>query len=168
MCAYGKSGETTFASNGRRSENYPSYAGFGLQNGEGHFTYNENTRLPVDVVIVDEVSMVDEYVFSALINAMERGSRLVLVGDKDQLASVGVGNVLNDLIKCGKFNVSYLTQIYRQGDKSKIVTNAHKINSGVMPDIDNKSSDFFFEERILAKRFAKIRLRLLHADCPSI
>lgn len=118
------------------------------KNGEGHFTYDENTRLPFDVVIVDEVSMVDEYVFNALINAMERGSRLVLVGDKDQLASVGVGNVLNDLIKCGRFNVSYLTQIYRQSEKSKIVPNAHKINNGEMPDLDNKSDDFFFEERL--------------------
>lgn len=130
------------------------------KNGEGHFTYNENTRLPVDVVIVDEVSMVDEYVFCALINALERGSRLVLVGDKDQLASVGVGNVLNDLIKCGKFNVSYLTQIYRQSETSKIVTNAHKINSGIMPDIDNKSSDFFLKKRIQARKFAQTRLLL--------
>ncbi len=117
------------------------------KNGEGHFTYNENTRLPLDVVIVDEVSMVDEYVFNALINAMERGSRLVLVGDKDQLPSVGVGNVLHDLIACGKFNVSYLSQIYRQSEKSKIVPNAHRINDGLMPEIDNKSDDFFFEEK---------------------
>lgn len=117
------------------------------KNGEGHFTYNENTRLPLDAVIVDEVSMVDEYVFNALLNALERGTRLVLVGDKDQLASVGAGNVLNDLIKCGKFPVSYLTQIYRQSEQSKIVPNAHKINNGQVPDMDNKSDDFFFEER---------------------
>ena len=137
------------------------------KNGEGHFTYNENTRLPFDVVIVDEVSMVDEYVFNALINAMERGSRLVLVGDKDQLASVGVGNVLNDLIKCGKFNVSYLTQIYRQSEKSKIVPNAHKINDGIMPDMDNKSDDFFFEEKNTSDEICQNTIALVTKRLPS-
>lgn len=137
------------------------------KNGEGHFTYNENTRLPFDVVIVDEVSMVDEYVFNALINAMERGSRLVLVGDKDQLASVGVGNVLNDLIKCGKFNVSYLTQIYRQSEQSKIVPNAHKINNGVMPDLDNKSNDFFYEERNSSDEICQSTLGLVTKRLPK-
>lgn len=137
------------------------------KNGEGHFTYNENTRLPFDVVIVDEVSMVDEYVFNALINAMERGSRLVLVGDKDQLASVGVGNVLNDLIKCGKFNVSYLTQIYRQSEKSKIVPNAHKINDGIMPDMDNKSDDFFFEEKNTSDEICQNTIALVTKRLPN-
>ena len=137
------------------------------KNGEGHFTYNENTRLPFDVVIVDEVSMVDEYVFNALINAMERGSRLVLVGDKDQLASVGVGNVLNDLIKCGKFNVSYLTQIYRQSEQSKIVPNAHKINNGVMPDLDNKSNDFFYEEKNSSEEICQSTLGLVTKRLPK-
>lgn len=117
------------------------------KNGEGYFTYNEMTKLPLDVVIVDEVSMVDEFVFNSLINALGRGTRLVLVGDKDQLASVGAGNVLNDLIKCGRFSVSYLTQIYRQSENSKIVPNAHRINNGQIPDMDNKSNDFFFEEK---------------------
>lgn len=138
-----------------------------FKNGEGHFTYNENTRLPFDVIIVDEVSMVDEYVFNALICAMERGARLVLVGDKDQLASVGVGNVLNDLIKCGKFNVSYLTQIYRQSDKSKIVPNAHKINNGEMPDLDNKSADFFFEERLSGDEICQNTLALVTKRLPK-
>ena len=137
------------------------------KNGEGHFTYNENTRLPFDVVIVDEVSMVDEYVFNALINAMERGSRLVLVGDKDQLASVGVGNVLNDLIKCGKFNVSYLTQIYRQSEQSKIVPNAHKINNGVMPDLDNKSNDFFYEVKNSSEEICQSTLGLVTKRLPK-
>ena len=137
------------------------------KNGEGHFTYNENTRLPFDVVIVDEVSMVDEYVFNALINAMERGSRLVLVGDKDQLASMGVGNVLNDLIKCGKFNVSYLTQIYRQSEQSKIVPNAHKINNGVMPDLDNKSNDFFYEEKNSSEEICQSTLGLVTKRLPK-
>ncbi len=137
------------------------------KNGEGHFTYNEQTRLPLDAVIVDEVSMVDEYVFNALINALERGTRLVLVGDKDQLASVGAGNVLNDLIKCGHFQVSYLTQIYRQSEQSKIVPNAHKINNGQMPEIDNKSDDFFFEERQTAAEICASTIALVTKRLPK-
>lgn len=137
------------------------------RNGEGHFTYNENTRLPLNVVIVDEVSMVDEYVFNALLRALERGTRLVLVGDKDQLASVGAGNVLSDLIKSGKFPVSCLTQIYRQSEDSKIVPNAHKINNGLMPELDNKSSDFFFEENEGAEAICSATIGLVTKRLPK-
>ena len=124
-------------------------------------------HLMEDVIIVDEVSMVDEYVFCALLQAMKRGARLVLVGDKDQLASVGAGNVLHDLIACGNFNVSYLTQIYRQSEDSKIVPNAHKINDGIMPDLDNKSSDFFFEERQNADDICASTLSLVTKRLPK-
>lgn len=137
------------------------------KNGEGHFTYNDNTRLPLDAIIIDEVSMVDEYVFNSLLHALERGTRLVLVGDKDQLASVGAGNVLNDLIKCGKFPVSYLTEIYRQSESSRIVPNAHKINAGTMPDLDNKTSDFFFEEKENADDICATTLALVTARLPK-
>ncbi len=137
------------------------------KNGEGHFSFNESKRLPLDVVIVDEVSMVDEYVFCALLGALERGARLVLVGDKDQLASVGAGNVLGDLIKCGHFSVSYLTQIYRQSEKSKIVPNAHRINRGEMPDLDNKSDDFFFEEKDTSEAICQSTLALVTKRLPK-
>lgn len=137
------------------------------KNGEGHFNYNENTKLSLDAVIVDEVSMVDEFVFNALLNALERGTRLVLVGDKDQLASVGAGNVLNDLIKCGRFPVSYLTQIYRQSEQSKIVPNAHKINNGQLPDMDNKSSDFFFEEKQTSGEICATTIALVTKRLPK-
>ncbi len=137
------------------------------KNGEGRFAFNESVRLPLDVVIVDEVSMVDEYVFCALLGAMERGARLVLVGDKDQLASVGAGNVLGDLIGCGYFSVSYLTQIYRQSEKSKIVPNAHKINRGEMPDLDNKNDDFFFEERDTSEAICASALALVTKRLPK-
>ncbi|MEG2274733.1 MAG: AAA family ATPase, partial [Clostridia bacterium] len=112
-------------------------------------------------------SMVDEYVFSALLRAMERGTRLVLVGDKDQLASVGAGNVLADLINCGKFPVSYLTQIYRQSEDSKIISNAHKINKGEMPDLDNKCTDFFFEEKEGAEAICQTVLALVTKRLPT-
>ena len=114
---------------------------------EGVFTYNENTKLPYDVVIIDEFSMVDEYVFISLLNALEYGARLVLVGDKDQLPSVGAGNILSDMINSGEFSVSFLTQIYRQSEDSAIVVSAHAINNGRIPDLSNRYRDFFFEEK---------------------
>ena len=115
--------------------------------GKGHFTFNENTKLEQDVVIVDEVSMCDEYVFNALIRSIKYGGRLIMVGDKDQLPSVGAGNVLADVISCGLVPVSYLTHIYRQGEDSYIVINAHRINKGLMPVIDNKCKDFFVDNK---------------------
>lgn len=116
--------------------------------GKGHFNYNEDTRLSADVVIVDEVSMCDEYVFYALVRSIKKGARLILVGDKDQLPSVGAGNVLADIIACDMIPVNYLTRIYRQSDDSLIIENAHKVNSGIMPTIDNKSRDFFFDSQV--------------------
>jgi exodeoxyribonuclease V alpha subunit len=115
-------------------------------NGRGYFTYNENTRLPEKVIIIDEVSMADEYVFNALINAIDHGGRLIIVGDKDQLPSVGAGNVLADVMKSGIFPIMELTEIYRQGAESYIITNAHRINKGQMPNLDVKDGDFFFIE----------------------
>ena len=137
------------------------------KDGQGCFTYNDQTRLPADVIIVDEMSMVDEYVFNSLVKAINNGARLVLVGDKDQLASVGAGNVLGDLIASGKFPVSYLTQIYRQSEDSHIIPNAHKINNGEMPVMDNKSRDFFFEEKASAEEIARTTIDLVTKRLPK-
>ena len=137
------------------------------KDGQGCFTYNDQTRLPADVIIVDEMSMVDEYVFNSLVKAINNGARLVLVGDKDQLASVGAGNVLGDLIASGKFPVSYLTQIYRQSEDSHIIPNAHKINNGEMPLMDNKSKDFFFEEKASAEEIARTTIDLVTKRLPK-
>lgn len=111
------------------------------------FVHNENNPFRTNVVIVDEVSMVDISLMSHLCKALPRDCKLILVGDKDQLPSVGPGNVLDDIIKSNLFSVSMLTKIYRQSDDSLIITNAHLINSGKMPYIDNSSKDFFFEEK---------------------
>lgn len=111
------------------------------------FVYNENNPFKTDVVIVDEVSMVDVALMNHLCKALPRDCKLILVGDKDQLPSVGAGNVLDDILKSGIISVSMLTKIYRQNDDSLIITNAHLINSGKMPLIDNTSKDFFFEEK---------------------
>lgn len=112
------------------------------------FVYNENNPFKVNAVIVDEVSMVDVSIMNHLCKALPRDCKLILVGDKDQLPSVGAGNVLDDIIKSGIIKVSMLTKIFRQSDDSLIITNAHLINSGKMPYIDNSSKDFFFEEKI--------------------
>ena len=111
------------------------------------FNFNERNKLKADVVIVDEMSMVDVSLFYSLLKALTNTCKLVLVGDKDQLPSVGAGNVLHDLISCGIIPCVKLTQIYRQDDKSLIVSNAHLINNGKMPDLSNKSTDFFYEYR---------------------
>ncbi len=110
------------------------------------FFYNHLNKLPYDVIIVDEVSMVDVQLMYYLIRAIRRGAHLVLVGDKDQLASVGAGNVLADILKSNIFESVCLTEIYRQDKNSLIIANAHSVNGGKMPVFDNKSNDFFFYE----------------------
>lgn len=111
------------------------------------FVYNETNPLNTNAVIVDEVSMVDIMLMSSLLKALPRDCKLILVGDKDQLPSVGAGNVLDDVLKSGLISVTYLTKIFRQDEKSLIVSNAHLINDGKMPIIDNSSNDFFFENK---------------------
>ncbi|MDD4110309.1 MAG: ATP-dependent RecD-like DNA helicase [Clostridia bacterium] len=113
----------------------------------GMFVYNERNPLPTDIVIVDEVSMVDISLMNNLLKAIPKSAKLILVGDKDQLPSVGPGNVLADILSSEIVPVSELTQIYRQGDDSLIISNAHLINQSVMPIIDNKSNDFFYEQK---------------------
>lgn len=140
-----------------------------FKDGKGYFTYNENFRLSSDVIIVDEVSMCDEYMFNALIKSIKNGGRLIMVGDKDQLPSVGAGNVLADVIGAnGIVPVSYLTQIYRQeNDKSLIVENAHRINRGEMPKIDNSSKDFFFDMKSSPKDIADAVISMVTERIPK-
>ena len=140
-----------------------------FKDGKGYFTYNENFRLSSDVIIVDEVSMCDEYMFNALIKSIKNGGRLSMVGDKDQLPSVGAGNVLADVIGAnGIVPVSYLTQIYRQeNDKSLIVENAHRINRGEMPKIDNSSKDFFFDMKSSPKDIADAVISMVTERIPK-
>lgn len=111
------------------------------------FSYNENNRFPFDAVIVDEVSMVDSILAFNLVRSLKAGAKLLLVGDKNQLPSVGAGNVLADIISSELIPYCNLTQIYRQDEESRIITNAHAINNGEMPILDNSSRDFFFENR---------------------
>lgn len=115
--------------------------------GGSRFVHNENNPLKTNCVIIDEVSMVDVMLMFSLLKALPRDCKLILVGDKDQLPSVGAGNVLGDLLDSKVISTTMLTKIFRQADNSLIISNAHLINQGVMPVIDNSSSDFFFEEK---------------------
>ena len=114
---------------------------------ESYFIHNETNPLKTDAVIVDEVSMVDAALMCNLLKALPRDCKLILVGDKDQLPSVGAGNVLADILASNTIPYCMLTKIFRQGEKSLIITNAHLINDGKMPLIDNTSMDFFFESK---------------------
>ena len=114
---------------------------------EGAFTRNADNPIEADCVIVDEMSMVDLMLMRSLLRALEPGTRLILVGDADQLPSVGAGNVLGDILQSGAVPSVRLTDIYRQDDASQIVMNAHRINRGEMPVLNGKGTDFFFDRR---------------------
>ncbi len=117
--------------------------GLNYVSGQVNFMFNQYNQLNADVIVVDELSMVDVTIMNSLLKAIRAGARLILVGDKDQLPSVGAGNVLADIIKSGLIDVKYLTHIYRQSEDSLIISNAHLINEGKMPIISNSSKDFF-------------------------
>ena len=111
------------------------------------FMYNENNPLPFDAVILDEVSMIDIQLMYSFLRALKKGAKVIFSGDSDQLPSVGPGNVLSDICNSGKIPVIRLTHIFRQAMESLIITNAHKINMGIMPEIDRNDNDFFFMKR---------------------
>lgn len=112
-----------------------------------HFERNEENPLEADVIIIDEMSMVDIYLLHSLLKAVTVGTRLILVGDVNQLPSVGPGNVLRDMIESGCFHVVKLTRIFRQASQSDIVVNAHRINGGEKIDLAKRSRDFLFIRR---------------------
>ena len=111
------------------------------------FDRNEENPLDADVIIIDEMSMVDISLMHSLLRAVNVGTRLILVGDTDQLPSVGPGNVLKDIINSGCFNVVKLTHIFRQAAQSDIIVNAHRINEGEDVDLSRRSRDFLFIRR---------------------
>ena len=120
----------------------------GIENGESyHFEKNEDNPIEADVIILDEMSMVDISLMYSFLKAVLPGTRLILVGDSNQLPSVGAGNVLKDIIESGVFPVVRLSKIYRQEATSQIVLNAHKINEGEQITLNNRNRDFFFFEK---------------------
>ena len=149
---------------------------YASEQGEGMgFARNENNPLEADVVIVDEASMIDILLMNALLSAMKEGSRLILVGDADQLPPVGAGNVLRDMIESEMVHTVKLNRIFRQARESLIVVNAHRINHGEYPYYNEKDRDFFLLKRkgpgnILdtIKDLCSHRLPSFYADCDPI
>ena len=136
--------------------------------GEGQgFARNEDNPLDANAVIVDEMSMVDLFLMRSLLRALRPGTRLVLVGDADQLPSVGAGNVLRDLIDAAVVRVVRLTEIFRQAEKSMIVVNAHRINRGEYPEFRVRESDFFIERRDSAQEAARSVVELVRRRLPN-
>lgn len=131
------------------------------------FQRNEENPLETDVIIIDEVSMVDLPLMSALLRAIVPGTRLILVGDCNQLPSVGPGSVLKDIIASECFSVVMLTKIFRQAGESDIVVNAHKINRGEEVILDNKSRDFFFLKRQDANVIISVVITLIQKKLPK-
>ncbi len=131
------------------------------------FERNEDNPLEADVIIIDEMSMVDLTLFQALLRAVSPGTRLILVGDVNQLPSVGPGQVLRDLINSKRFPVVILEKIFRQAGESDIVVNAHKINNGQEIPLDNKNRDFFFLERNDANVIYKHMIQLIKDMLPK-
>ena len=115
------------------------------------FERDENNPIEADVIIIDETSMVDIGLMQALLRAVERGSRIIFVGDVDQLPSVGPGNVLKDMIRSGRLNTVRLQHVFRQAQESAIIMNAHRINEGQEPVLNETGTDFFFMRRAYAE-----------------
>ena len=135
--------------------------------GNAGFERNEQNPLETDVIIIDEMSMVDISLMYSLLKAIVAGTRLILVGDVNQLPSVGPGNVLKDIIDSGLFHTVMLTKIFRQASTSDIIVNAHKINRGEPVGLDNKSMDFFFLKRYDADKIINVTLQLILQKLPK-
>ena len=139
----------------------------GGMEGSAGFERNETNPLETDLVIIDEMSMVDITLMNSLLKAIAPGTRLILVGDINQLPSVGPGSVLKDIIQSEAFNVVMLTKIFRQASTSDIIVNAHKINRGEEVSLDNKSIDFFFLKRYEADIIINVVLQLVKQKLPK-
>ena len=134
---------------------------------KANFERNQENPLEADVVIIDEMSMVDIFLMRSLLRALVPGTRLIMVGDADQLPSVGAGNVLRDILDSGAIPSVRLTEIFRQDEKSMIVYNAHRINRGEAPRLNAKGSDFFFERAVSPSDAAKRIVALCASRLPS-
>ena len=144
----GRAAKRMIESTGREAKTIHRLLEMGVSEDENsYYGKGESEPLEADVIIIDEASMIDIMLMHSLLKAIKLGTRLIIVGDVDQLPSVGAGNVLKDLIESNFIKVVRLKDIFRQGEESLIVTNAHKINNGEMPYINRRDGDFFFENK---------------------
>ena len=168
LCApTGRAAKRMKESTGYEAQTIHRMLGLTFEDGFGRFAYNEVNTLPYDVIIVDEVSMCDTYIMKSLLSAIKPGARVIFVGDKDQLPSVGAGNILSDMINSNVIPVSFLNKIFRQDEDSMISINAHEVNSGRMIKLDNKSTDFFFVSAELNPNIAVTLTDLISTRIPK-
>ena len=140
---------------------------FSNKYGKPKFKHHEKNPLKADVIIIDEMSMVDTLLFEALLRAVKLESKLIMVGDANQLPSVGAGNVLRDLIASKLIPTIELKEIFRQAAQSLIITNAHKIVNGEMPELDNRKKDFFFMQTTSDEDTARLVIELAKTRLPK-
>lgn len=171
LCApTGKASKRMTEATGQEARTIHRLLGIGFSSGNMRtqtFQWNEECPLETDVIIVDECSMIDLMLMNVLLKAIARGTRVVFVGDVDQLPSVGAGNVLKDMIDSDCIPVIRLKQIFRQARQSLIITNAHKINQGQYPELDNVEKDFFFMNRNNAEEVAPTIVELVSERLPK-
>jgi len=142
-------------------------ANFSSEEEKNVFARNETNPIEAKVIIVDEMSMVDLLLFNSLLKAIPEGATLIMVGDCDQLPSVGAGNVLRDIIASGGIETVCLTEIFRQARESMIVVNAHRINSGLLPRLNEKNKDFFFMQRESPEHIISTIVELVKTRLPK-
>ncbi len=155
---------------GHKAQTIHRLLGISFLNEDSHrqtFEHDEDDPLEADVVIIDESSMVDIMLMHSLLKAIPLGTKLILVGDSDQLPSVGPGNVLKDIINSGVIKTTRLTSIFRQARESAIITNAHKINAGEYPDLKEKNKDFFFMKRYNMTELQSLIVSLVSTRLPK-
>lgn len=165
----GRAAKRMSESTGRSAKTIHRLLEMGIEEGEEKkmFSKDENSPLECDVLIIDEASMIDISLMSNMLKAVSLGTRLIIVGDVDQLPSVGPGNVLRDLIECKCISVVRLKEIFRQAQESLIVINAHKINSGEMPILNKKEKDFFFMNEENPEKNLNTIIELINTRLPK-
>ena len=164
----GRAAKRMSESTGREAKTIHRLLEMGVSDDENSFFgKGEGEPLEGDVIIIDEASMIDIMLMNSLLKAIRLGSRVIIVGDVDQLPSVGPGNVLRDLINSNFINVVRLNEIFRQGKESMIIVNAHKINSGELPYLNKKDGDFFFDSRENIDDILKTIIDLINRRLPN-
>lgn len=164
----GRAAKRMTESTGREAKTIHRLLEMGVSEDENsYYAKGESEPLEADVIIIDEASMIDIMLMHNLLKAIKLGTRLIIVGDADQLPSVGAGNVLKDLIESNFIKVVKLRDIFRQGKESLIITNAHKINNGEMPYINRKDGDFFFENKDEANSILNTIIGLINRRLPN-
>ncbi|MBS5951286.1 MAG: AAA family ATPase, partial [Clostridium sp.] len=164
----GRAAKRMSESTGREAKTIHRILEMGVNDdGKSYYKRGENEPLEADVIIIDEASMIDVMLMNSLLKAIKLGTRLIIVGDVDQLPSVGAGNVLKDLIESNFIKVVRLRDIFRQGQESLIVVNAHKINNGEMPVLNRRDGDFFFENKEDVNEILRTIIDLINRRLPN-